>query len=253
MRLALTRSALFTTIAVGLVLLCTHASAVNIDDFSDQYPPNPDLPASGRPIIFVGTTCDGSACPPGAFVSHPVSDSAYQTGLTGVLGGAREATIWFVAGTANSGIYGAGNSMSFNHNSMASAILELSYGGGGGGGGMSADLTANGGTALRVEVLSGDMYAGPRPVPCTITVTSGAGTGSEATASQTLDLVDATAYSYPFTGFAGVDFTDVDHITYRFDASAVSSVDFSIGPLTTDVDEVATDSRTWGAIKGMYR
>jgi hypothetical protein len=253
MRASLSRSASAALSVAVTVLLCTSASAVNIDDFSDQYPPNIDLPASGRPIIFVGSTCDGSACPPGSIISHPVSDSAYQSGLAGVLGGARDATIWFVAGTANSGIYGPGNVLTFNHNAGASAILEISYGGGGGGGGMSADLTENGGSALLVDVVSGDMYSGPRPVPCTITVTSGAGTGSEATASQTLDLVDETAYSYPFTGFAGVDFTDIDYITYRFDASAVSAVDFAIGPLITDVEEVAVESRTWGAIKGLYR
>jgi hypothetical protein len=244
------RLILMAIVAAGMAAAGPHAFAVNIDDFSNQYPPNPDLPASGRPIIFVGTTCDGSSCPPGAMISHLVSDHANQTALSGVLGGDREATIWYVAGTANSGIYGPGNVLTFNHNAGASAILELRYGGQAG---LDADLTVNGGTALVVEVVSGDMYAGPRPVPCTVTVTSGAGTGSEATASQVLDLVDETSYNYPFSGFTGVDFTDVDYITYHFDASAVSAVDFAIGPLTTDVEVVAVENSTWGAIKELYR
>ena len=108
-------------------------------------------------------------------------------------------------------------------------------------------------TALVVDVVSGDMYAGPRPVPCTITVTSGAGTGSEATASMTLDLVNEDVYTYPFSAFTGVDFTDVDYITYNFDASQVQAVDFAIGPLTTDVKEVGVEESTWGTIKSMYR
>jgi len=241
---------LMTIVAIGLVFICPQASAVSIDDFSDQYPSNPDLPVSARQIIFVGSTCDGSSCPPGTLVSHLVSDQAYQTGLAGVLGSVREATIWYVAGTANSNIYGPGNMLTFNHNAGASAILELRYGGGTG---LNADLTADGGTALIVDLVSGDMYAGPRPVPCTITVTSGAGTGSEATASQSLDLVDEMIYTYPFSGFTDVDFSDVDYITYHFDASAVSAVDFAIGPLSTNVDEVGVEESTWGAIKGLYR
>jgi len=243
-------SILTAIVVIGLVFVCPQAFAVTIDDFSDQYPSNPDLPVSGRQIIFVGSTCDGSACPPGTLVSHLVSDQAIQTGLAGVLGSVREATIWYVAGTANSNIYGPGNMLTFNHNAGASAILELRYGGGTG---LNADLTVDGGTALIVEVVGGDMYAGPRPVPCTVTVTSGAGTGSEITASQSLDLIDDMIYTYPFSGFTGVDFSDVDYITYYFDASAVSAVDFAVGPLSTDVDEVGVEDSTWGAIKGMYR
>ena len=136
-------------LAAGLLLFGPGASAATIDDFSDQYPPNPDLPVSGRQIIFVGSTCDGSACPPGSMVSHLTSDQAYQTGLAGVMGGTREATISYVTGTANSNIYGPGNMLTFNHNAGASSILEIVYGGTGG---LSADLTADGSVALIVDV-----------------------------------------------------------------------------------------------------
>jgi len=223
---------------------------VDIDDFSTPYPANPDLPNSGRQIIFVGSTCDGSACPPGEIVSHLVDDSAYQTGLSGVVGGERYATITYVTGTANSGIWGEGNSMSFNHNAGASAVLTLEYG-------MNIDLGADfetiGATKFLVTVNSGDMYSGPRPVPCTITVISGRGTAQEATASSTLDLVDEATYNYPFSGFGSVDFSDIDYIKYTFDASAVTSVDFSIGPLSTDGGSVDSEQSTWGAIKDLYR
>ncbi|MBD3179531.1 MAG: hypothetical protein GF417_07890 [Candidatus Latescibacteria bacterium] len=237
-------------LSVLLVISFSVAQGATIDDFSNPFPPNPDLPASGRPIIFVGTTCDGSACPPGNMVSHLVNDSAYQTGLSGVVGGERNAMIQYVTGTANSGIWAAGNSLSFNHNAGASAVLELEYG-------LSVDLNANflviDATMFYVSVLSGDMYAGPRPVPCTITVTSGRGTPEEATASHTIDLINEGIYSFFFSAFGGVDFTDVDYIKYTFDASSVTSVDFSIGPLTSDGDAVDTEESSWGAVKGLYR
>jgi hypothetical protein len=233
-----------------ILLTFSLAQGATIDDFSTPFPPNPDLPASGRPIIFVGSACDGSACPPGDIVSHTTDDSAYQTGLAGVLGEERHAVISYMAGTANSGIWAEGNSLSFNHNAGASAVLELEYG-------LNVDLNANflsiSATMFHVNVLSGDMYAGPRPVPCTITVTSGRGTAEEATASATLNLVDEMTYSFPFTDFSGVDFSDVDYIGYIFDASSVTSVDFSIGPLTTDGDAVDTGESSWGAVKGLYR
>ena len=140
--------------------------------------------------------------------------------------------------------------LAFNHNAGASARLELRYG-------MAADLNADmtilSSTALRVRVLGGDMTAGPRPVPCTITVTSGRGTGSETTVSSSQDLIADGPYLYPYTGFAGVDFTDVDRIVYEFDASLVSAVDFAIGPLDTDGGTVAVEEKPWGMVKQLWQ
>jgi hypothetical protein len=224
--------------------------AITVDDFSNGYPANPDLPTALYELIFVGTMCDGSSCPPGTMVSHLVSDVAHQTGLSGVLGGERYALITYVLGTANSVMYEAGNMLTFNHNAMASAKLALTYGLSDD---LNADFTAMGATELQVNVTDGDMYSGPRPVPCTITVTSGRGTPNEHTASVTTSLVLAGVYSYPFSSFAGIDFTDVDRIAYLFDASLVQSVDFAIGPLVTDEHEVATQPTTWGAVKSLFR
>jgi hypothetical protein len=96
------------------------------------------------------------------------------------------------------------------------------------------------------------MFAGPRPVPCTITVTSGRGTAQEATASKTLDLINEVDYEFPFADFVGIDFSDVDMIAYRFDASNVSAVDFGIGPLQTDETIVPTEPSSWGKIKSIF-
>jgi hypothetical protein len=229
-----------------LLVTSTTPKAVTIDAFTDLLPSNPGLPVSGRPIIFVGTMCDGGACPPGSFVSHLVSDAAYETGLAGVLGGVRLALITYVVGTADALIY---NGLSFNHDTGASAILELRYGPIAD---LNADLTLYGGTRFDINLVSGDMYAGPRPVPCTVTVTSGRGTPRVCTASVTRNLIDDGVYAYSFASFTGVDFTDVDAISVVFDASRVTAVDFALGAFKTDGGTVPTRSSTWGAIKSLW-
>ena len=236
-------------IAAGLIVSSVPAvQAVTIDAFTDLFPQNPDITTPGYNFIFVGSMCDGGACPPGVMVNHLVNDVAYQTGLAGVLGGERRAEITYVVGTANADIFNG--FMAHNHNAGAKSILELKYG-------MTVDLNANltlfEGTRLEINVVDGDMFAGPRPVPCTITVTSRRGTPAQATASKTLSLVNPGVYAYPFTAFPGVDFTDVDMITVRFDSSAYTSVDYAIGPFRTDGETVPVESATWGKIKSMWK
>jgi len=93
-----------------------------------------------------------------------------------------------------------------------------------------------------------------RPVPVTITVTSGRGTPAETTRSVTQSIVlNATVYLFPFAAFSGVDFTDVDRLVYKLDASAVSAVDYCIGPFKTNEIALPVESRTWGSIKALYR
>ena len=41
------------------------AQAVTIDAYTDLFPQNPDITAPGYNLIFVGSMCDGGACPPG--------------------------------------------------------------------------------------------------------------------------------------------------------------------------------------------
>ena len=237
------------TAILGLVAVAPGAPrAVTIDDFTVAYPAHPDLPVSGAEMIFVGSMCDGGACPPGLLVYHMVSDASHQMGLSGVLGGERSATIHYVTGTANSYILTDLGWMTMNHNAGAKAWMDLTYG-------ETVNLNANlstSATKFIVSVASGDMYAGPRPVPCTITVTSKRGTPQQATASVTVSLINETDYDFLFASFVGIDFSDVDMISYRFDASNVSSVDFGIGPLRTDGPTVPTDESTWGEVKSLY-
>jgi len=235
---------------VAIVCVCcalivgasSSVSAVMIDAFTDRLPPNPDLPGSGWQILFVGTVWD----PVGQYVTHPVSDAASQSSLPGVLAGDRHVEIYYVSGTASASVL---NGLFFNNDVGGRSTLELYYGMNED---LNADLTVYAGTQLEINVLDGDMSSGPRPLPCTVTVTSCKGTPQEATASVTLDLIGNGVYAYPFTGFPGVDFADVDALRVVVDASQASAVDVLIGSFETDGDSVPTQSSTWGQIKWLW-
>ena len=50
------------------------ATATIIDSFTAPLPANPTLPATGAKVLFVGSLCDGAACPPGTIVTNPYFD-----------------------------------------------------------------------------------------------------------------------------------------------------------------------------------
>jgi hypothetical protein len=232
-----------------VAVLAPCAIAITVDNFSNNFPVNVDVP---REIIFVGSMCNAATCPPGVIVTHAVSDFASQTGLSGVLGGARYALITRTGGTASAAIYDSYNLLEISHNTASNSIVTLTYG-------MSSNLNSNftalGSTELQINLIEGELSA-TRPVPCTITVTSGRGTANEHTANVTKTLAIASGIvAFPFSEFTSVDFTDVDGITYKFDASqyAARAVDFAIGPLMTDEHPVGTEPTTWGAIKSLFK
>lgn len=238
-----TRQAALVCIFCAISLVASSSLfAITIDAFTDPFPPNPDLPGSGRQILFVGTVYD----PLGSFVSHLASDAVSQTGLPGVLGGERYVRLDHVCGAASAIIL---NGLWFSNDAACRSILELHYGMTND---LDADLTVYAGTRLEINVVDGDMYAGPRPLPCTITVTSRRGTPQEATASFSRDLITNGLYAYPFTSFNGVDFTHVDMIRIVFDASQEPAIDVTIGPFETDGVPVPVTPTTWGHIKSLW-
>ena len=135
----------------------------------------------------------------------------------------------------------------YNSSFGCNAVWTTTYGGGGD---MNADLTIGGATAILVDVISGDMYSGPRPVPLTITVYSGAGSSS-----VTRQLVYEDTYEFPFNAFTGVDFGDVDRIVFQIvqDSSTNDAVDFALGQFYTNESVVGVEESSWGTIKGLYR
>jgi hypothetical protein len=236
------RTALVRVICTVLLFVSSTAYGISIDGYVDPFPSNPDLPGSNQPILFVGTMYD----PLDSYVSHLISDVCSQSGLSSVLGGDRHVELTYVSGTASAMVL---NGLWLNNGAGARSVLEIHYG-------MTtnldADLTVYAGTQLEIEVIDGDMSAGPRPIPCTVTVTSHRGTPQEATASVTQDLIDTDTYEYPFTSFGGVDFRHVDEMVVVFDASQVTAVDIAIGSFETNGDPVPVAPTTWGHIKSLW-
>lgn len=217
-----------------LILAATAAEAVIIDDFqTGEY-------TLGRE----GTT------PP-----YTASGTQYDpTGLH-ILGGRRDVTLDKQSGSTTqpycnvmaieyNGVLGWST---YNSSFGCNAVWTTVYGGDGD---MNADLTIGGATAIMVDVISGDMNSGPRPVPLTITVFSSTGT-----ASVTRQLVLEDTYEFPFNAFTGVDFADVDRIEIEIlqDSNVNDAVDFALGQYYTNESVVGVDESSWGAIKDLYR
>jgi hypothetical protein len=128
------------------------------------------------------------------------------------------------------------------------AVWTMTYGLAGD---LNADLTTGNADAFLVELVSGDMYSGPRPVPLEITVVSGAGT-----ASVTQHMIIEGTYIYLFDEFTGVDFTDVDMLIFEVvqDSAINDAVDFALGEFRASIsDPTGTDEATWSAIKALYK
>lgn len=153
-----------------------------------------------------------------------------QLGLAGVLGGARDSHLIATTDTLGSDVSVAAGygGLYFSTAFGTQGIATLVYGKAAS---LNTDFSVLPDGAFEFELTSGDLTAGPRPIPATITVTSGAGTGNEATASMTLNLVDEQLYSFPFTNFAGVDFADIDRIELELDQSdpITAAADFALG------------------------
>lgn len=183
-----------------------------IDAFSDPFPSQtPPGSSTGYELLWVGT-----------WSGVPRSqDQASQPGLPGVTGGQRRATLTattlsnLVTTTINAG------ELSYSSGTGKSGTLLLEYG-------ATQDLNKNLATELAFELeVQGDMDDGasPRPVLLTVTVMTN---GRTRTSSVQRSLVNDGVYQIPFSSFNGVDFADVDYLSFKFDASGVSAIDYAL-------------------------
>lgn len=195
-----------------------------IDTFATPLPQQ-TLPgtSSPAPLLWVGTV-SGS--------SH-TQDAASQSGISGVLGGDRDTTLMAttmsnlvtLSSSTNNGKY----ALAYAAGTGSSGHLLLEYGASSD---LNANLSADGSVAFELEV-QGDMDDSipNRPVPLTVTVASGGGTVQ---AVATVTIIKDGVYQIPFSSFSGVNFADVDYVSFDFNASAVSAVDYDlIGGLRT--------------------
>ncbi|WP_428265967.1 hypothetical protein [Haliangium sp.] len=183
-----------------------HADRV-IDDFA--------TPLSG--VLMVGSSSGN----PFTF------DEETQTNVGSTIGGQRYTHI--VESTGQNSLVAAGiggNSLGYSTASGPSGVLTLQYGG-------SFFLNANlSGDDAFEFMIDGDMDDGAvdRPVQLTITVHSG---GTAQQQQYTTQIVDDGLYTIDFSEFDGINFSDVDFLSFEFDASQVSSIDFTLSDLGT--------------------
>ena len=202
------------------------AQAVVIDDFSQDRE------------FYVG---DG--------IAPPVILTDYRTGTNDhIIGGRCDITFdkragnrsnpalgYFIGGTYDNIYYPP--YASYNSYFGSRALWNMEYG-------KNADLNANllsaNGTKFEIEV-SGDLYSGPRPVPCTITLISGKGSPQQATASVTQNLTTTASQnpniiSFNYSTFTGINFSDVDNIKVEMSMLTVNqdAVDYGINWIKTD-------------------
>lgn len=218
------------TILCAASCLCAIASLhspARAERFIDTFAaplPQQTLPgtSSPAPILWVGTVSAASRW----------QDAKEQSGLPGVLGGERDTTL--MASTLSnlvtlSSTQASGKSaLSYATGSDSSGHLLLEYGADVD---LHANLIADGSVAFELEIV-GDMDNSlpHRPVALTVSVASGSSPPVAAQVTLTADGV----YQVPFTSFPGVNFADVNYVSFDFDASSVSAVDYTlIGGLRT--------------------
>jgi len=187
-----------------------------IDTFAAPLPLQ-TLPGTSTPspILWVGTL-GGSSQP---------DDVASQSGISGVLGGGRQATLMastmqnFVSfvSTTSSGK----NALGYAAGTGSSGELLLEYGAATD---LNANLSADGSVAFELEIV-GDMDNSlpHRPVQLTVTVASGA-----VQTFATITVIKDGVYQIPFSSFPGVNFADVDYLSFDFNGTQVSAIDYTL-------------------------
>lgn len=196
-----------------------HANRL-IDAFEDPVPAQ-TLPGTTTPaeLLWVGTL-NGIT---------QTEDKEPQSNLPAVMGGKRVSAL--LAATPSNlvtvGIFDG--SLNFASGTGKSGKLVLEYGS------SASPLNKNLSSELAFEVaINGDMDDGASPRPVLLTVRVGTN-GLTRYGTAQLSLARDGVYQIPFSSFSGgVDFSDVDSISFTFDASAVSAVDYTlIGGLRT--------------------
>jgi hypothetical protein len=220
-----TRTTLFAfscLCTLGSMSQIAHAERV-IDNFSAPLPQN-TLPgnSSPGPVLWAGSAAGSSRW----------TQSVPQTNLSGVIGGARDTTVQastlsnFVtlSSTRSGGQYALG----YSTGTGTSGQMLLEYGANAD---LNANLIADGSVAFELQI-NGDMDSIPNR-PVTLTVTAASNGGSTAAVAH-VTLINDGVYQIPFSSFAGVNFADIDYLSFEFDASSVSAIDYSlIGGLRT--------------------
>lgn len=244
----LTKSiSLFSIVAIGFVLNGpAFAAEVTIDGFTDpfageefvgSYSNNTVGSTYTRHGLEVGYLYPGDGVDVGdplPAVEEREFEIQNQSGLVDVLGGTRYGELAASPLSYSRVGVGAYNGyLSFSTAFGTQGILDLVYASDNG---LNADFSTDDTEAhFTIELVSGDLHqpSNPeynRPVPMQLTLISGLGTPDEVTETLSEQLLEEQAYSFAFSDFNSIDFSDVDSIGLHIDQSDpdLAAVDFSL-------------------------
>jgi hypothetical protein len=257
-RFALPVAAILLGFAVT-VAPATAETATIIDSFTDPFPPNPMLPATGAPVLFLGSLCDGAACPPATLVQNPNGyDCAEQLSTPGTLGGIRYLCI-ATSYAMEAGDFGqvtvdpgAGGRLVLGPRGKARLELDPSYGDNQHA--LNLVLGADGSDRIEIEILSAPV--GPDAGSVAVEFGSFNGSGFiDDLAIQEVPISGPGVLSVPYSAVFGLgDFDDdVDYLQFRFIIGGDPATDFVVGEIRTAGTPTPAASATWGRIKSTYR
>ena len=218
--------------AAGLMLSLALPAAAHADHLLDGFlipVPNKLVPCTGGlygHFLWAGKISSSAGC-------SQATDVVSQVGAIGIIGGQRAVTVaeptltaWILAVLENGMLQY--NTLSAPSGSR-SGILTLEYGAASP---LNLNLSADRAFSL---LLDGDLNSSssPRPVQLTITVKNGT-----TPFSKSYTLLDNRRYYFPFSDFGYMNWSDVDYVAFKFDASAVWAIDYALEGGLTSVSQI---------------
>ena len=242
---------------LSLALVPTGARAGTlIDSFTTALPPNYWLPNTQRPILFVGTECDGANCPPASTVTYS-DDQTWvdQSGVPGTI------SPWRSIGLART-----------HHDPADHGVLRIDPANGGSlilegitGGGLqipqrwgdffdhplNLDLTADGSDHFEIDVLEASFL----PEAPHIQIGMYGSAFPNTPAYRDWAILGPGTISVGYDGFTDlapiIHDVDVIHINYEIPAGTWPRL--VLGEFRTANTPSPTVPQTWGRIKDAYR
>ena len=244
---------LLTALAL-LTLVFGNSPAAVIDSYDQPFPPNPSL-VSGKPLLFIGTICDGTTCPPDPTAFNSSSDEAQQTGLPGIPQGYRRCTFsaeGFDAVQDQAILEVRGGALHIANRGIHAIRVALQYGGFGHE--LGFDLARDGTDRFELDIVNeGATFAPFQLDAFYYTITSA---GPWPVMFQSFQVTAPGTIRIPydrFTGTPGSSYLyEVDWVEYRL-IHFQPGQEIRIEEFRTAATPTPATAATWGRIKAGYR
>lgn len=235
------------------------ATATILDSFTDPLPAHPSLPVSGARVLFLGSRCDGAACPPGTIVTNPgAADRTAQWGLPGILAPFRKVDFgtYFEPNPGSAGVLSIdpddGGRLALESPGGPMLTVHLNYGDFENP--MNLDLRADRSDRLELDIPALSI---PSTGALQVVVRLFRGTGVATEYAGRAYMVESPGtLVIPYSDLAGLeDFEhDVESLEFHFNFNHASSPgELVVGEIRTASAPTAAESSSWGRIKNAYR